>query len=184
QVFVWAVRVLFGCVYTDICYGYNAFWKRTLPLLNLDGDGFEIETLMNIRALQAGLKVAEVPSFENRRFMGESNLQAIPDGMRVLKTIIREWRSKPNLRAVRNREASVEEKAFKEATNSLLEDAVELLKMRASLSADMLEHSRERMLARFDELMSTPLESKQGQALQQRYARFYRDDFKDYLYAS
>jgi glycosyltransferase involved in cell wall biosynthesis len=183
QMFVWAVRLLFGCAYTDICYGYNAFWKRTLPLLNLDGDGFEIETLMNVRALQAGLKVAEVPSFENRRFMGESNLRAIPDGIRVLKTIVREWRSKPNLRAVRNTEASVEEKAFKEATNSLLEDTIELLKMRASLSEDTLEHSRIRMLARFDELMSTSLESKQGQALQQRYARFYRDEFKAYLYS-
>ena len=182
QVFVWAVRLLFGCVYTDICYGYNAFWKRTLPLLNLDGDGFEIETLMNVRALQAGLKVAEVPSFENRRFMGESNLRAIPDGIRVLKTIVREWSSKPNLRAVRNREASVEEKSFKEATNSLLEDATDLMKMRANLSPDMLDHSRERMLVRFDELMSTPLELKQGQALQARYAHFYRSDFKAYLY--
>jgi len=183
QIFVWAVRLLFGCTYTDICYGYNAFWKRTLPLLNLDGDGFEIETLMNVRALQAGLKVAEVPSFENRRFMGESNLRAIPDGMRVLKTIVREWRSKPNLRAVRNIEASVEEKAFKEAINSLLEDTTELLKMRANLSQDMLEHSRARMLARFDELMSTPLESKQGQSLQLRYARFYRGDYQRYLNA-
>jgi len=32
----------------------------------------------------------EVPSFEANRVHGESNLRAIPDGWRVLKTIIRE----------------------------------------------------------------------------------------------
>ena len=46
-----------------------------------------------------GLKVAEVPSFESRRIHGESNLHTIPDGMRVLRTIIRERFSGP-VRAV------------------------------------------------------------------------------------
>src|SRR5205809_87547 len=49
--FVLTVRVVFGGKYSDLCYGYNAFWKRVLPSLNLDGDGFEIETIMNVRAL-------------------------------------------------------------------------------------------------------------------------------------
>ncbi|MCS6800898.1 MAG: glycosyltransferase family 2 protein [Chloroflexota bacterium] len=84
------VRLLFGGKYTDLCYGYNAFWRRVLPLLALDADGFEIETLMNIRALRAGLKVAEVPSFEAPRIHGEGRLRAFPDGWRVLKTILRE----------------------------------------------------------------------------------------------
>jgi glycosyltransferase involved in cell wall biosynthesis len=86
----WLVRLLFGGRYTDLCYGYNAFWADVLPQLQLDADGFEIETLMNIRALRAGLKVAEVASFEERRLYGESKLRAIPDGWRVAKTIIRE----------------------------------------------------------------------------------------------
>lgn len=84
------VRILFGGKYTDLCYGYNAFWRHVLPLLALDADGFEIETLMNIRALRAGLKVAEVCSFEAPRIHGEGRLRAIPDGWRVLKTIVRE----------------------------------------------------------------------------------------------
>ena len=88
--FVLLVRILFGGRYTDLCYGYNAFWKRVLPLLDLDSDGFEIETSMNVRALRAGLTVHEVPSFERRRYFGKSNLRAIPDGMRVLRTILRE----------------------------------------------------------------------------------------------
>jgi glycosyltransferase involved in cell wall biosynthesis len=84
------VQLCFGCHYSDLCYGYNAFWTHVLPLLNLDADGFEIETLMNVRALRARLKVMEVPSFEACRLYGASHLRTIPDGYRVLKTIVRE----------------------------------------------------------------------------------------------
>ncbi len=91
--FVLLVRLLFGGRYTDLCYGYNAFWARVVPALRLDGDGFEIETMMNVRALQAGLRVVEVPSFEAARLHGTSNLRTLPDGWRVLKTILREWRA-------------------------------------------------------------------------------------------
>jgi len=91
--FVWLVRRLFGGQYSDLCYGYNAFWSRAVHALELDGDGFEIETMMNIRALRAGLKVAEVPSFEAARIYGTGRLRTIPDGWRVLRTIAREWRT-------------------------------------------------------------------------------------------
>lgn len=88
--FVICSRLLFGCNYSDLCYGYNAFYSRILSQLNLDGDGFEIETQMNLRVLRAGFKVAEVPSFEADRIHGASNLRALPDGWRVLKTMIKE----------------------------------------------------------------------------------------------
>lgn len=84
------VRLLFGGTFSDLCYGYNAFWRDILPALALDGDGFEIETMMNVRALKAGLRIAEVPSFEHARVHGVGRLRAIPDGWRVLKTIVRE----------------------------------------------------------------------------------------------
>jgi glycosyltransferase involved in cell wall biosynthesis len=90
--FVVSVRLLFGGSFSDLCYGYNAFWRRVLPQLSLDGEGFEIETMMNVRALRAGLKVMEVPSFEAPRVHGIGRLRTIPDGWRVLKTIVREWR--------------------------------------------------------------------------------------------
>ena len=88
--FILMVRLLFGGQYTDLCYGYNAFWARNLPKLDLDCDGFEIETLMNVRALRAGLHIMEAPSFEHKRISGSSNLRTLPDGWRVLKTIVRE----------------------------------------------------------------------------------------------
>jgi glycosyltransferase involved in cell wall biosynthesis len=91
-VFVHLVRRLYGGRYTDLCYGYNAFWRRSLEILDLDGDGFEIETMINIRVLRAGLRIFEVPSFESRRVWGDGRLRTIPDGWRVLKTIFRERR--------------------------------------------------------------------------------------------
>lgn len=92
--FVLGTRLLFGGSYSDICYGYNAFWRWVLPQLDLDGDGFEIETMMNVRALRAGLKIVEVPSFEAERVHGVGRLRTLPDGWRVLKTLVKE-RLKP-----------------------------------------------------------------------------------------
>ncbi|MFI0738378.1 glycosyltransferase family 2 protein [Streptomyces sp. NPDC021100] len=80
----------FGARYTDLCYGYNAFWKRVLDDIALDCAGFEVETLMNIRVVKAGLRVQEIPSHEFVRIHGASNLRAVRDGLRVLKVILRE----------------------------------------------------------------------------------------------
>ncbi len=90
------VRTAFNCQYSDLCYGYNAFWRRHLAHLNPDVDGFEIETSLNLRALKAGLNIAEIPSFEAKRIHGKSHLRTFPDGWRVLKTIFIEWLDKHN----------------------------------------------------------------------------------------
>jgi glycosyltransferase involved in cell wall biosynthesis len=84
------VNVLYGTRYTDLCYGYNAFWRHCLPYLQVDCDGFEVETLINIRIAKAGLRVVEVPSFEQRRIHGQSNLRPFRDGWRVQRTIMKE----------------------------------------------------------------------------------------------
>lgn len=97
--FTVAVRLCFGGRFTDLCYGYSAFWSDIVPLLELDGTGFEIETMLNIRALRVGCRIVEVPSFEAERVHGESNLRTFPDGYRVLKTILRErLRPEPSLK--------------------------------------------------------------------------------------
>jgi glycosyltransferase involved in cell wall biosynthesis len=95
------VNLVYGTSYSDLCYGYNAFWRRHVPLLGLDpaddlprwGDGFEVETLINIRVAVAGLTVTEVPSFERPRIHGVSNLRTFSDGSRVLRTIMAERRA-------------------------------------------------------------------------------------------
>lgn len=94
------VNVLFGTMYTDLCYGYNAFWRQSLNTMRLPdveetrpqwGDGFEIETLVNVRVAASGLNIVEVSSFERNRIHGVSNLNAVRDGLRVLRTIRREY---------------------------------------------------------------------------------------------
>nr|WP_238429274.1 glycosyltransferase family 2 protein [Frankia nepalensis] len=94
------VNILLRHRFTDLCYGYNAFWRYCLPVLGLEpgerggeprwGDGFEIETLINIRAALGGLNIVEVPSYEYPRLIGVSNLNAASDGLRVLRTIFAE----------------------------------------------------------------------------------------------
>jgi len=95
----------YGRNYSDLCYGFNVFWRRHVPVLSLDatsplrsdgagrfwGDGFEVETLIHARVAKAGLVVVEVPSFEHSRIHGVSNLNAFSDGLRVLQTILTEW---------------------------------------------------------------------------------------------
>ena len=84
------VRILYGAGFSDLCYGYLAFWSRHAAAPSPRTDGFEVETFLNVQALKIGLKILEIPSFESNRAFGESNLRAIPDGWRVLKTILRE----------------------------------------------------------------------------------------------
>lgn len=87
--FVKLVQLRFGGQFTDLCYGYAAFWRDALDRLDLENDdGFEIETSMNIQALTSKLKIAEVASREHRRVHGKSNLRTIPDGWRVLSKIV------------------------------------------------------------------------------------------------
>lgn len=105
----WGNAILCGLVnriyrtsYSDLCYGYNAMWAHCVPHLRLPatsgedaqvGDGFEIETLITLRTATAPLVVTEVPSCESRRIHGASNLNAIRDGLRVLRVILAERRS-------------------------------------------------------------------------------------------
>jgi hypothetical protein len=83
-------NLLYGTDYTDLCYGYNAFWVQCLPYISVDVPGFEVETLVNVRIAKAGLTVEEVPSFEAERIHGESHLNTFRDGFRVLQTMLRE----------------------------------------------------------------------------------------------
>jgi len=95
----WLVNSLHRTNFSDLCYGYNAFRRECVPLFLLPakdghetqvGDGFEIETLINLRAARSALTVTEVPSYESNRLHGASNLNAISDGLRVLRVVLRE----------------------------------------------------------------------------------------------
>ena len=84
------VNALYRTHYTDLCYGYNAFWRRCLPYIHLNVRGFEVETVIAVRVARGGLVIQEVPSYERPRLAGMSNLNAIRDGVRILRTILLE----------------------------------------------------------------------------------------------
>ena len=141
----------YGRNYTDLCYGFNVFWRRHLPILGLEatspcqpngdgqlwGDGFEIETLIHVRVAKAGLVVAEVPSFEHARIHGVSNLNAFRDGRRVLKTILAERRRTPRPFALEATEPPITLRPIP-ATQMLYE----------SPSSSVLTESKQRMIGR------------------------------------
>lgn len=81
-------NLLFWQHFSDLCYGYNAFWRHCLDRIDIDCDGFEIESQLCLRIHKAHYKIIEVPSVEHRRIYGESNLRTFRDGWRVLKTIL------------------------------------------------------------------------------------------------
>lgn len=95
----------YGAQFTDLCYGFNAFWLDCLDHLSSAwpwfgrggaepefGTGFEVETVINVRSVKGGLVVWEVPSYECRRLHGASNLHAVRDGLRIVRTL---WRESP-----------------------------------------------------------------------------------------
>lgn len=85
------VSALFQIHFTDLCYGYIAWWRGCLDFFDVDCEGFEVETQINLRARKANLKIVEVPSFERERLHGTSHLNTFRDGFRVLSMIMQEW---------------------------------------------------------------------------------------------
>jgi glycosyltransferase involved in cell wall biosynthesis/anti-sigma regulatory factor (Ser/Thr protein kinase) len=103
---------LTGTRFTDLCYGFNAFWADQLPVLCLPeptaegpqrGDGFEIEAMIIGRFAISRAIIIEVPSYEYDRYHGESNLNAIRDGFRVLWTLLRDRVRSRRYRAMASR---------------------------------------------------------------------------------
>ena len=111
RLLVKVVNQLFGAKWTDLAYGYAAFWTDVIDKIGLQaicdlevsasptstskrpmayGHGFEIETLLFCRVQASGYEVAEVPSHERERLNGTSNLSAFRDGFRVLDGIRQE----------------------------------------------------------------------------------------------
>jgi glycosyltransferase involved in cell wall biosynthesis len=101
----WLANTLYRRKWTDLAYGYAGFERNALTALEISyldtkvagpfshrrmsyGQGFEIETLMFCRAVRRGMRVEEVPSWENERINGSSNLRAISDGTRALSALI------------------------------------------------------------------------------------------------
>ncbi|MFJ3903916.1 glycosyltransferase family 2 protein [Streptomyces sp. NPDC090025] len=83
-------RQLYGQRLTDLWYGFCAFRREFVGLLDLRPDGVELGAELVTHALHYGLRIAEVPSLELPRHQGPSASRTLRDGGRILGTLIEE----------------------------------------------------------------------------------------------
>jgi hypothetical protein len=90
---------VFGQAFKDILSGYRVFSRRFVKSFPVLSDGFEIETELSVHALELALPVAEIETPYYARPQGSfSKLNTWRDGLRILGTILKLYRSEKPLR--------------------------------------------------------------------------------------
>jgi glycosyltransferase involved in cell wall biosynthesis len=89
-VIVTTYNTLYRTNYTDLCAGYNAFWKQAIARVDLSGWTDQEEPLLNARVRKAGLKVIEVGHHDKGRIGGETKQPSWRQGSGAIRTVIRE----------------------------------------------------------------------------------------------
>jgi glycosyltransferase involved in cell wall biosynthesis len=88
------VALVFGRNFKDMLSGYRVFSRRFIKSFPVLSGGFEIETELTVHALELGLPVDELETPYYARPLGsESKLKTWQDGLRILWTIVRLYRS-------------------------------------------------------------------------------------------
>jgi glycosyltransferase involved in cell wall biosynthesis len=98
KVLAFTCNLLYGTRFSDICSGYNAFWRNKfiqLPLSYGKNEvGCSLEQQMIVRAKKAGMKIKEVPHTSQGRIAGASVLnsfrQSVNQGLKDWFVIIKE----------------------------------------------------------------------------------------------
>jgi len=92
------VSALFGRTFSDILSGYRVFSRRYVKSFAAHSTGFEIETELTVHALELRMPVVEVETVYKSRPEGSfSKLSTYRDGMRILLTILRLFKSEKPL---------------------------------------------------------------------------------------
>ncbi len=91
----WVIALVFDILffrrYTDLCSGYNSFWRTALAGGGFwSADGFENEPLINCWVAKRGLRVKEVGHTDTGRIHGEIKELAWRQGVKAIKSILRE----------------------------------------------------------------------------------------------
>ena len=90
---------VFGQAFKDILSGYRVFSRRFVKSFPVLSDGFEIETELTVHALELAMPVAEIDTPYYERPQGSvSKLNTYRDGLRILGTILKLYRSEKPLR--------------------------------------------------------------------------------------
>jgi len=88
------VATLFGRQFTDILSGYRVFSRRFVKSFPALAAGFETETELTVHALELRMPVSEIATpYRSRPEGSRSKLSTYRDGWRILKTILRLFRS-------------------------------------------------------------------------------------------
>lgn len=87
--FTWLVRWLFGVRTTDSLFFYALAKRQVFDQIDLRCRGFAlcVEFLVNVH--RAGFRYSEIPCRERRRIAGESKVNALIDGARILGSLVR-----------------------------------------------------------------------------------------------
>jgi len=83
------IMILTGKRVTDSQTGFRAFKKQVLRSLNLESLGYDIETEITVKGLNNGFVYREKPISCEKRKYSISKLKIVPDGMKILKAIVK-----------------------------------------------------------------------------------------------
>lgn len=75
---------------SDSINGYRAITRAAARQLELDAPDYTIEYQMTIRALHAGLRIAEFPTYEGQRVAGDTGAPSFPTGVKFIQRFIYE----------------------------------------------------------------------------------------------
>lgn len=82
-------NLLYGTRFTDVCCGYNAFWRRVVCEVELwAANGWNYEPLLVARLLRAGRDVRELGYAYGGRLSGESKLPNWSQGLGALWALV------------------------------------------------------------------------------------------------
>jgi glycosyltransferase involved in cell wall biosynthesis len=88
------VRAVFGSPFTDILSGYRVFSRRFAKSFPALSGGFEIESELTVHATELEMPIAEMQTPYYARPVGSvSKLSTWRDGFRILRTILKLYRS-------------------------------------------------------------------------------------------
>jgi glycosyltransferase involved in cell wall biosynthesis len=91
--------LMFGQPFKDILSGYRVFSRRFVKSFPMLSDGFELETELSVHALELTMPIAEIETTYYARPQGSfSKLNTWRDGLRILGTILKLYRSEKPLR--------------------------------------------------------------------------------------
>lgn len=84
-----AIMSMTGKKVTDSQTGFRAMKRDVLDVLNLESDGYEIETEITVKSLRNGFVLQEKPVCVERRKHGQSKIKLLRDGKRIFRAILK-----------------------------------------------------------------------------------------------